>query len=467
LAGGAPTFTAVTGTPAVSVNGLASDGFNVYIAVGASGIYLTNTGTGAASSHITGTVGGFVSYTKGRLLCSNANSVYNPTGAGALPTALLTHDNTGFTWVGAAAGLRHIFLAGYAGDKSLIYRTEVKNDGSALDVPQVASELPDGEVIHSIEGYLGNYVFLGTSKGVRFATCDTDGNLNIGSVIPTTNPVKCFEPQDKYVWFGYTNYDATSTGLGRMDLTQFTESAETEARVPAYASDLMVTGQGTVVSCVTFENIRFFSVAADGFYAQHATNKVATATIETGLIGFGLPDQKAAMFADVRTQALAGDYSVELDIDGTGYNGIGTENAAGDLGTEFPCNQDQGERFELRFTLNRAAGTTTGPTVTRYTLKASPGNTSGPAEYIIVPLLVHRTMSPRNKEEYIDVQARVESVKELRESHRAVIYQEASISYNVFVDAYEWLPIEFTEGEHGEYGFPDGTILVQLKRVFS
>jgi hypothetical protein len=464
IMGASPTFTAVTATPGVAPNSICSDGFNVYVAVGASGIYKTDTSTGAAASYATGTVGGFVAYVKGRLLCSNNNSVYNVIAGGALPTPLLTHANTAFTWYGAAAGLRHIFLAGGAGDKSIIYRTEVKQDGTALDTPSVATELPDGEIIYSMEGYLGNYIFIGTNKGCRYATCDTDGNLTIGSLIPTPNAVRCFEPQDRYVWFGWTNYDGVSTGLGRIDLTQFTESIETGARVPAYASDLMATGQGTVQSIATFQSIRFFSVSGDGFYAQHATNLVSTGTIDTGLIGFGLPDQKTAMFIDVQTNPLVGQYDIYIAHDGSEMDAIGTISIENDTGRSFPVDEVMGERFEVRFLLTGTG--TEGPVITRYTLKACACVTDGPAEFLFVPFLLHDTVDINGREEHLDVQAIRNHIKTLRQRGHSVIYEEARDSYAVIVEAYEWIPYEFTIGENGGFGTPNGTMMTKMKRVF-
>lgn len=463
---GTPSFTSVTGLPDVGFNGLASDGFNVYIACDDDGIYTTNTGISTASSFVTGTVGGFIAYVKNRLLCSEGPNLYNVTAGGALPTALLEHDNTGFDWIGAAGGLQHIFIAGVAGDKSLIYRTAVKADGTALDVPSVAMELPDGEVIYSIAGYLGQYILLGTSAGARFCTCDTDGNLAVGAPIRTASPVRCFEPQDRYVWFGWTNYDSVSTGLGRMDLSQFTESIETGARVPAYATDIMATTQGNVLDCVTFDERLFFAVDGQGFYSNHDTDKVTEGSLTTGLIAYGLPDQKIAMFCDVRTLPLLGSYFVTLTVDGGAEEEhLGGEDNVGDTGTEFPCDQTAGERFELEFTLEGDGSS--GPTVTRYTLKASPGASDGPAEYIIVPAKLHDTLRIGNKEHTIDVGAIRDRIKSLRQRHVPVTYQEATSSYTVIVDAYEWIPYDFTMSADGGFDTPNGTMLIQLKRVFS
>ena len=49
--------------------------------------------------------------------------------------------------------------------------------------------------------------------------------------------------QFKYIWFGWSDFDNVSTGLGRQDLSTFIDQ-----QAPAYTSDLMVTGGGEVTS---------------------------------------------------------------------------------------------------------------------------------------------------------------------------------------------------------------------------
>src|SRR5690606_22764098 len=101
-----------------------------------------------------------------------------------------------------------------------IYKITITKEGTGLDAPIVAGELPDGEVIASIGSYLG-FILLGTSKGARFCTVNSAGDLTIGSLIPTSNPVQCFEGQGEFIWFGWTGYDGTHGGLGRMSLRNF------------------------------------------------------------------------------------------------------------------------------------------------------------------------------------------------------------------------------------------------------
>lgn len=235
IAADPPSWTSVTGGPATAASSMTSDGFAIYTAHAASGVYRTTRGAATTASWATGTVD-LVAYVKDRLMAAAGASVYNITASGALPSALFAHPNTDFTWVGFAAGDTHIYAAGKSGDKSLIYRTRIKDDGTGLDAMVVAGELPDGEIVTGIYGYLG-FVVLGSDKGLRFATVGSTGDLTIGAFIPVgTGSVEAFEGQDRFVWFAWPEFDSDGSGLGRIDLQNF---SDTERLTPAYASDLM------------------------------------------------------------------------------------------------------------------------------------------------------------------------------------------------------------------------------------
>jgi len=445
-------FTTVTGTPGVAVTSIASDGYNVWTAHTASGIYSTNRGTGAAASYVTGNVT-VVGYVKGRLMAAYNNILYNITTGGALPTALYTHPNSDFTWVGFAEGNGYIYAAGYSGDKSLIYRTMVRADGTALDIPVVAGELPDGEVVRSIQGYLG-FILIGTDAGVRFAIPDGQGNLTLGQLLPIGASVRCFEPQDRFVWFGWTNYDSGSSGLGRIDLSTFTAPL-----TPAYASDLMAGVQGIVGAVVTINGVRAFVVQASGLWGE-GTNKVATGTLESGQMTFGMPDSKIGMSVTLKHYALAGTIGVALGLDGGAYVTIGTAVNAGAIETIVPANQARGSRFEVMVTLTRSATvTTTGPTLARYTLKADPAPTRGETFY--VPLMFWEVLEVKGVEVRLDPRTALNRIRSLVREHRLVPYQEGNDQYSVFVEDYEWVPESETENAE----FWNGTCTVRLKSV--
>lgn len=454
------TFTTVTGTHASTLQSLTSDGYYVYGAWG-NGIGRTNTSTSAVTTAWNSLVCTLVAYVKGRLMAANANSIYNVTGSGGAPSALFTHGNDQFTWVGFAEGTANIYAAGYAGDKSLIYRIAVKPDASSLDQPIVAGELPSGEIIRSIHGYLG-FVVVGTDKGWRFCDVDGQGNLTIGLLVTTTNSVYCFTGQDRFIWFGYTNYDATSTGVGRMDMTTFTQTL-----TPAWATDLMATVQGTVQSVVMFGTTLVFTVSASGFWGQ-SSNKVASGTLTTGLITYGVPDQKNVLFVDVRTEPLNGSYAVAYEIDNaTSWTSFGSEATSGDTGSQFPTGQAIGQHIEVQFTLTRSASdNTVGPVFERWTMKAFPTTQdSVAAETHQVPLLLHRQVDVNGEPMTVDVEAEKQIIKGLRATRQLVILQEMTETVTGFVDDYKWVPHHLRYNPDLGRWEADGTMVINFKRV--
>jgi len=456
LTGGAPSFTAVTGTPAVSASAIATDGFDVYVAYGASGVWTTTKAAAAATQLVTSAVnaGAVLGYVKGRLMCGSANVLYNIVSAApaALPVALFTHPNTDFTWVGFAEGPTSLYAAGFSGSKSLIYRTQVVTDASALAAPVVAGELPDGEIIRSIGGYLGMMV-VGSDLGVRLCSVDSTGNLTVGGLIKTTSAVQALSPSSRFVWFSMTNYDGSSTGLGRLDLSVFTAPM-----VPAYASDLMATGQGTVRSVAQLSGVQVFTVDAVGVVVPSA-NLVPSGYLDSGLINYDLSDLKVALYVALRTLPLVGSVGVSLSADSGTFVSLGAFSAEGAISpaAQFSCNQTLAENLELRLTLNRSStATTTGPTVTRATLRSQPV----PARSFewVLPLVIHERLDSYGiTDQVMDVSDETDFLKGLLTSGRLVTLQIAGQAFPVFVTDVDQLPYQLTSNKMSY----DSTVIVR------
>lgn len=453
---GTPTWTSAdiqAGEAAQSVKSITSDGYNVFAALGSNGIHLTTRGA-TSSSHYSALSCTLVSYVKGRLMAANGNSIYNVIASGAAPSALYTHANTDFAWVGFAAGPRHIFAAGYSGDKSLVYRIALKEDGSGLEVPTaaLADGLPDGEIIRSIDSYLG-FVLLGTDNGVRFATANDDGTLSVGALIETSGAVRCFEGQGRFVWFGWTNYDSTSTGLGRLNLQEILPSG-----APAYASDLMTSTQGNVLSVCTFGDKRVFAVSGSGIYAEEDT-KVATGTIDSGLITYGLPDPKVAVYLDLRHEPLEGTVSVYVAADRSDFTRAGVSSQSDSTApTALPVGQLEGETHEVRLELARSASDTeTGPDVTRWTLRSFPAPLRG--RTMILPILVHEKMVYRDGDITGDPESDLAYLHSLVALQDLVRLQDLSNTHSVKVEDTEFVRWQPT----ADYRHWQGTCRVKVK----
>ena len=450
-------WTSITGLPVVDPLSLASDGTNIYSAHGTSGIYKAS-GTGAAASFVTGTVHQ-AWWAKGRLIAADnlIGALYNPTNTAlaALPTALYTHPlGSAWTWSSCSEGTDAIYMAGYSGDKSIIYKCAVKPDGTQLDVPVVAAELPDGEIVRSVQGYLG-FLLIGTDKGIRVAR--DVGTVLIGQLIETGTSVQCFEPQGKFAWFGWSQYSANNTGLGRLDLSTDTQGGSIP--VPAYASDLMAEGyDGDVLSVVTFEGLRVFSVKDDGVFAESTTGiKVGTGTVNTGSIGFGIINRKIAVGMSVLTEPLAGSYEITLSANDGAYDSIGTESVALSSRRDFSVNETAGEEYALNIILT--ADNTETPCIKRAILKAVPAAPT--VEAWTIPILLHETLDVDG--DNVDVSPSYEKnlISALRSSGSPVTLQFGTEAISVVIKDFKFYPFSRTSDSLDW----NGTLVIEARTV--
>jgi hypothetical protein len=421
------TPTTCTGTPAADVLSLAASGSTVWAAYGASGVY---SATGTTFSNVTTDDANLVGWAKGRILMADGKLLSDLSSG--TPASVLDHADAGFEWTCIADGVGSIFAGGNSGNKALIYRIGITADGSALSAPVVAARLPDGELVHSMVGYLGTLI-LGTSQGFRLCAEADNGNLTMGPLIDLGVAVRCFATYGDSVWFGWSNYDATSTGCGRINLGY----PFTDTLVPAYASDLMVTGQGTVDGLAFLGDDLAIGVAGDAIYEPSGT--VSSGTVESGRISYGLSEEKIVRGGIV-------------DFDGTVTMSISTD------GGEYTTLDESGETergryHEWRLTLG------TGATVRGVTLLAYPSPTR--TRTITLPLILHSTVhTVAGTDVAFPVeQARLE-IESLAATQRIVTYQEGARRFQVKVEDYVWAP--YAPNLSGSW---DGTMTIKVKEV--
>lgn len=449
-----PTWTTVTGTPAATPVSITTNGNQIFIQYPAA-IYVTTRTTSTAAVYGTTGAGTLVGYANGRLLQANGPLLNEITSAGATITALWTHPNADFTWTAISEGQSAIYVAGISGVNGEVYRISLEEGGVGLGAPIPAVALPDGESVHSVRSYVGGVV-LGTSRGVRFATPDGQGNLQYGPVIRVPSPVRCLEGEDQYVWFGWSNYDGTSTGLGRLDLGNFVDDL-----TPAYATDLMATAQGNVTSVVSFGDRRYFSVSGAGLYGETAT-KVATGTVDFGAVRWSTTDRKTVQNVDLRFRPLFGAIDVYLAVDHGTFVELGRNATTGSTAPAeaHDTRQSSGEEAELRLILERDTDTTLGPTLLRWTMKALA--VPQRSERIEVPIILKSRVASNygdGQDVYYDVLDEFVFMKSLESAGQVILYQEGTRSYRVTVDAVGLEPESYTDGHE----FFNGTMTVALR----
>ena len=452
----------VTGTAASNIFSIASDGYNVFYSYANGDIDKTNAGIGSSSAFITGIEAGKLAYVKGRLMvagqAADKHKIWNittaPGSSANNPSPLMTHRNTEFTWVGFAAGQTHIYAAGHAGNISLVYKIEIEADASSLTAPVVAAELPQGEIIQEIYGYLG-YIVIGTNTGFRFCSADSAGNLIVGPRIDIGSAVKAFAGIGQYIYFSWTNYDSTSTGIGRMDISVFISTNQ-----PAYASDLMATAQGEVQAIHEFNDKPLFTVSGEGVFVPDATDLVTSGYLTSGVYRWGVPDAKFIPKLDLRCLPLAGSITMSIAEDNGTYFDFPAFSTSGAKDKTFDGRENKVFEAEIKVTLARGS-TTTGPTVTRWMARAYAAPLR--SQIFSVPLIMHHKLSIGGREYWQDVDFEMRQLRDLVDNPRVVSYQENEETFAVVIENVQWQALRDST-THNRWDW-EGTAIVVMRSV--
>ena len=458
------TVTTVTGTAASALYSITSDGYNVFYSYANGDIDQTKADISTSSAYITGIEAGVLAYVGGRLMVAGQGTdkrkIWNiTTAAGSSannPTALYTHPNTNWTWVGFAAGQTHIYAAGYAGNTSIIYKTQVKADGTALDIPTAAAELPLGEIVRSIYGYLG-YIILGTDTGFRFCSTDTDGNLTVGPLVETGAAVGAMAGIGKYVYFSWSNFDSTSTGIGRMDISVFISPNQ-----PAYATDLMATAQGTVQAIHEFQNDVLFTVSGVGVFQPHATNLVASGYLRSGIYRWGVPDPKIVAKLDLRALPLDGSVTLAISNDGADFHEFTAWTASDQKEATVEGLEDKAFEAEIKVTLERnSTNSALGPILTRWMARAFVASLR--SQIFTVPLLMHHKLQIGGREYWQDVNNEMRLLRDLVDTPKVIVYQENEETFPVVIENVQWQALNRSSAQ-ANWDW-EGTAIVVMRSI--
>ena len=312
------------------------------------------------------------------------------------------HPNPAWVWTGVCEGPNAIYVSGYVGDSSTVYRLSLDTSGAVplLNKAVTAADMPKGEIIYALGSYIGKYMIFGTSKGVRVGTIDTSGFVSSGYITygPLTVITNGYDPasdsnlnglpcksitfNDRYAYCTVSNYidvDGNKTtyrsGLIKIDL-----SREIAPNQMAYATHLQVASNAEAVSvCVIGSTNKLaIGVTGVGVYFQ-ATTLISTGYLQTGQIRyFTLEDKHFELIKLRETLPMSG--TLKLTV-------VNSDDTTADIitvGNDFDFTQDitgmdtqdvyPKESLALRFTFNAASGQTAGheDSFNGYQLKALP-----------------------------------------------------------------------------------------------
>jgi hypothetical protein len=307
-----------------------------------------------------------------------------------------TNMPVGWEWNSITEGTNAIYLGGYAGEHSTIFKLAVDNTG-ALGTIITAATLPRGEVVLSLYSYLGTFIMVGTNKGARIATLDQNGDMQYGPLVfRNDNGVYDFEGRDSYIWAGNTNQVNTNSGTTRINLGQpisfIGNNQATFSGLYARATDAFAdttTGTVNAVRILGNSNQVAFAISGSGVWLQHPTDLVESGQIRTARIRYDTMENKAWKRIRIRTSDDLADGDIEVFKIGptsdtvitTLYEGNSTT-ADIDLGDAY---QTAGPDASFKLILTRnSTDATIGPVVVGMAVKALPTPTR--ARVVQIPL---------------------------------------------------------------------------------
>lgn len=390
------TVTGMTG----SISSITDDGSNYYVAT-TSGVYsgpLTNGSAGTLYYTTNGSANVTLAYVKGRVVVAQDNEVWigKASGTTLTPgTGNFHHLNTNWVWNSIDDGPTAIYFAGHAGALSQIWYASVDNTGAVPTIVAgvIAAEMPRGEIINQIYGYLQTFVGIATNKGFRVGTYTTNG-LTYGQLLWSTDPnlpgpsvgITAF---DRFMFTGTNANINGQSGLVRIDLGTTTTGSAPNSSF-AYAKDISAHVTGNVTSAATLGNSQLVAVAilGQGVFVQSPTLLETSGAMVTSRIRYNTTEPKLFKFLSLRCpNAFSGSIGIAVSDPSGATSTVTTIDqntfSLSNIGLRNPTTA--AEWISLTFTLNQGT-TTAGPTLNTWQVKGYPGTTR--QRLITVPFLL-------------------------------------------------------------------------------
>ena len=332
----------------------------------------------------------------------------------------------GYTFRSVAESGAAIYVGGFSGSQGTVFKITVANDGTLNTMTSVVT-LPSDEQITGLLGYLGTYVILGTSQGLRVAIANEVGDLSYGPLVfKTSLGVYKMSASGSYIFAGVDSGIGGYSGLYRVDLSQPLSNGGY-----AYAKDIYAEAASGKVEGVAHLNDgrAAFCVHGDGLFIEHQTDLVESGDLTVGIIRFDTFENKAWKRIKIRFDgALGGD----IDLFRT-TNGVNEAFKTVPEGTTeiydydlSPVFGDVGAEAQFTFRLNRSnSSNTTGAVMLGYSVKALPTPTR--ARVLQIPIFCFDKETDRNRQ-IIGFEgyalARLQALEQLEAQGDSIIIQD-------------------------------------------
>ena len=204
-------------------------------------------------------------------------------------TPVISIQESTWEWVSATDTPASIFVAGRGANSSSITAIGLDDSGSLpeLDSPIVVAEFPRPESVLNIRSYLGTYLMISTTAGVRLGIVDNDSRTSIdrltyGPLLRTPVLTSDFSFFDKYAYAAVADAGEGRSGLIRFDLSEVSN----ETRV-AWAFDVRVDTGHRIIAQEILGRDYVFMVSLVGNRAHLWTSTPFNRTEDYGVIQSG------------------------------------------------------------------------------------------------------------------------------------------------------------------------------------
>ena len=177
-------------------------------------------------------------YVKDRFILAAGPSLYEATvkdTSQELSKSVYTSPDAGWVWTSATSTPSAILVSGRSGPGndpySAIFAMTLEGSSSGpptLTTPTVTAEFPAGEYVRDTRSYLGTYLLISTTRGVRVGLIGDSGQITYGPLLGC-NPVDGpFVMADRFAWAPVFDAGEGRSGVIRFDLSSVTD----EQKVP-------------------------------------------------------------------------------------------------------------------------------------------------------------------------------------------------------------------------------------------
>jgi hypothetical protein len=376
---------------AATLFSMCSDGGAIHVLTSI-GVHRFVIGTWTIAQTYTGPVAqGVIGYAKDRLVLSSGNKLIEltataPTPAVALPAPFWTSPSPSWRAVAVADGPESIYVGTRDGARSTVLGITLDTSAvpPTLAYPAAVADLPTGEVLLSMLVYMGTYVLMGTSEGVRIGGVRDGGGILTGPItVYSDRPVASLHARGESVYAtgavvqeqtGPHTYTARD-GIYRIDLGRTTDSDATRYAWATFLwAESLAAGPGAAAVAPLGQSGRMaLAVPESGVYVEHATDVVPTGWLRTGRMRMGTLEDKVFQLVKVSDSVQPGLLQVWAATESEQWEMLHAWDSSDIRAVEVDGPDADPHLFlQLEFVLGTKDGVLPGPVLTGYQVKASP-----------------------------------------------------------------------------------------------